>query len=434
MLIRRLGTLLLLTILLVLLETAPLGVFAQSGELPAAAPKEAGFSGERLAALDVSLKKYVDDGALSGIVTLVTRHGTIVSSNTYGYQDLAGKVPMRPDTIFRIYSMTKPITGVAMMKLYEQGKWRPDDPLSKHIPEFANLQVYAGTDPSGKLVLEKPAHAPTVGELMSHTAGFTYGFFGSTPVDKLYLSENPLAAPNLHAFIEKLARLPLLYQPGTQWVYSVSVDVQGYLVEKLSGRSLPEFMRQEIFEPLGMHDTAFAVPAATMDRLATVYRFDPNAGLTPVPHAAGVNQVPGLASGGGGLYSTARDYARFAQMLANGGTLGGARILTPSSVVLMRTNHLADSLRDNRFGAGLHRMRPGAGFGYDVAVFDDPVKAGSTAGKGTYFWDGLAGTWFWIDPANDIVFVGMIQRILAAGMPNLQELSRTLVQQALITP
>ena len=434
MFILRLGALLLLTILPVLLETAPLGIVAQSGELPAAAPKEAGFSGERLAALDLSLKKYVDDGALSGIVTLVTRHGTIVSSNTYGYQNLAGKVPMRPDTIFRIYSMTKPITGVAMMKLYEQGKWRPDDPLSKHIPEFANLQVYAGTDPSGKPVLEKPAHAPTVGELMSHTAGFTYGFFGSTPVDKLYLSENPLAAPNLQAFIETLARLPLLYQPGTQWVYSVSVDVQGYLVEKLSGKSLPEFMRQEIFEPLGMRDTAFAVPAATMDRIATVYRFDPNAGLTPVPHAAGVNQVPGLASGGGGLYSTARDYARFAQMLANGGTLGGARILTPSSVVLMRTNHLADSLRDNRFGVGIHRMRPGAGFGYDVAVFDDPVKAGSTAGKGTYFWDGLAGTWFWIDPANDIVFVGMIQRVLAAGMPNLQELSRTLVQQALITP
>jgi CubicO group peptidase (beta-lactamase class C family) len=434
MLMRRLSTFILPAILLVLPRPAFVGLVAQSSELPAVAPREADFSSERLAALDLSMKKYVDDGALSGIVSLVTRHGKIVSSNTYGYQDLARKVPMRPDTIFRIYSMTKPITGVAMMKLYEQGKWRPDDPLSKHIPEFANLQVYAGTDSSGKPLLEKPAHAPTVGELMSHTAGFTYGFFGSTPVDKLYQSEAPLSAANLQAFIEKLARLPLLYQPGTQWVYSVSVDVQGYLVEKLSGKPLPEFMRQEIFEPLGMHDTAFAVPAAKMDRLATVYRFDANAGLTPVPHAAGVNQVPGLASGGGGLYSTARDYVRFAQMLANGGTLGGVRILTPSSVVLMRTNHLGDSLRDNRFGIGIHRMRPGEGFGYDVAVFDDPGKAGSTAGKGTYLWDGHAGTWFWIDPANDIVFVGMIQRILAPEMPNLQELSRTLVQQALITP
>jgi CubicO group peptidase (beta-lactamase class C family) len=423
-----------LIVLLALLRPGPPWVTAQQAELATVAPKEAGLSSERLAALDSSLKKYVDDGALSGIVALVTRHGKIVSSTAYGYQDLAGKIPMRSDTIFRIYSMTKPIAGVAMMKLYEQGKWRPDDPLSKHIPEFANLQVYAGTDSSGKPLLEKPAHPPTVGELMSHTAGFTYGFFGSTPVDKLYQSDNPLAAPSLQAFIEKLARLPLLYQPGSQWVYSVSVDIQGYLVEKLSGKSLPGFMQQEIFGPLGMHDTAFAVPAAKMDRLATIYRFDPKAGLTPVPHAAGVNQVPGLASGGGGLYSTARDYTRFAQMLANGGTLGSVRILSPSSVVLMRTNHLADALRDNRFGIGIHRMRPGEGFGYDVAVFDDPGKAGSTTGKGTYLWDGLAGTWFWIDPANDIVFVGMIQRIIAPDMPNLQDLSRTLVQQALIAP
>jgi CubicO group peptidase (beta-lactamase class C family) len=197
---------------------------------------------------------------------------------------------------------------------------------------------------------------------------------------------------------------------------------------------LPEFLRQEIFEPLGMHDTAFAVPAAKMDRLATVYRFDPKAGLTPVAHAPNVNQVPGLASGGGGLYSTARDYARFAQMLASGGTLGAVRILAPSSVVLMRTNHLADSLRDNRFGIGTHRIRPGFGFGYGVAVFDEPGKAGSTTGKGTYLWGGLAGTGFWIDPANDIVFVGMIQRIMATGMPNLQDLSRTLVHHALLTP
>jgi CubicO group peptidase (beta-lactamase class C family) len=420
-------------VLLLCLVVTPL--VAQHAEIPTAAPATVGFSAERLRAVNDSLHKLVDEGALSGIVSLVMRQGKIVSSDVYGYQDIARKAPMRADTIFRIYSMTKPITGVAMMKLYEQGKWHPDDPLSRYIPEFANLQVYGGTDGSGAVKLEKPVHPPTVGELMTHTAGFTYGFFGATPIDKQYQADNPLAAPTTQAFIEKLARIPLLYQPGTQWVYSVSVDVQGYLVEKLSGKSLPEFMRQEIFEPLGMRDTGFAVPKEKLDRLATVYGFDARSGLTPVPHDPNVSTLPGLASGGGGLYSTARDYARFAQMLANDGALDGVRILAPSTVALMRANQLPDSLRDGRFGIGFQRMRPGFGFGYDVAVFDDPHKVGSTTGTGTYLWDGAAGTWFWIDPTNDIVFIGMIQRMLTAGgMPNVQNLSRALVHQALIEP
>ena len=420
--------------LVTLLWTSSGDVIARQAELPTVAPTTVGFSSERLDLLNAAMRRVVDGGALPGIVTLVARHGKIVSSDVYGYQDLAKKVPMRPDTIFRIYSMTKPITGVAMMKLYEQGKWHPDDPLSRYIPELANVQVYAGVDAAGQPMFEKPAHAPTVGELMTHTAGLTYGFFGSTPVDKMYVSENPLAAPTLQGLVDKLGKLPLLYQPGTQWVYSLSVDVQGYLVEKLSGKSLPDFMRTEIFEPLGMRDTAFAVPAAKLDRLATVYRSDPKGTLAAVPHDPNVGTVPGLASGGGGLYSTARDYLRFAQMLANGGVLDGARILAPSTVSLMRANHLPDSLRDKGFGIGIQRIRPGFGFGYDVAVFDDPHKAGSTTGPGTFLWDGLAGTWFWVDPANDIVFVGMIQRIGSAGMPNLQNLSRALVLQALVEP
>ena len=422
-------------LLIALLVSAPLSALAQHSELPTAAPSTVGFSAERLKAVDASLQKFVDQGALSGIVTLIARKGRVISTSAYGYQDLAKKTPMRQDAIFRIYSMTKPITGVAMMKLYEQGKWHPDDPLSRYIPEFANVQVYAGVDGSGKTILEKPAHPPTIGELMTHTAGFTYGFFGATPVDKQYQSDNPLAAPTLQAFIEKLAKIPLLYQPGTQWVYSVSVDVQGHLVEKLSGKSLPEFMRQEIFEPLGMRDTGFSVPAAKLDRLATVYNFDAKAGLQPVPNDPNVTQVPGLASGGGGLYSTARDYARFAQMLLNDGALNGVRILAPSSVALMRANHLPDSLLNGRFGIGFQVLRQGFGFGYDVAVFDDPHKVGSTTGKGTYLWDGAAGTWFWIDPTNDVVFIGMIQRMVTAGgMPNLQNMSRALVHQALVEP
>jgi CubicO group peptidase (beta-lactamase class C family) len=410
-------------------------VIAQNKGLPAGKPETVGFSSERLGRLNREMRKLVDDQEFAGIVTMVARHGKLVSVDTYGHQDLAARTPLQRDTIFRIYSMTKPITGVAMMMLYEEGRWHPDDPLSKHIPEFAALKVYAGTGSDGTPALKAPGHAPTVGELMSHTAGFTYGLFGGAPVDKMYQADNPLAAPNLREFISKLAKLPLAYEPGEQWVYSVSVDIQGYLVEKLSGQSLPEFMRTKIFEPLGMTDTGFYIPQNKLSRLATVYSMDTQTHrLNPVPRDPNVTSMPGLPSGGGGLYSTADDYLRFAQMLANGGELDGVRLLAPGTVALMRDNHLPARLMDGRFGIGLQRIRPGFGFGYDVAVFDDPHKAGSTTGKGTYLWDGAAGTWFWVDPTNDIVFIGMIQRMAAAGIPNAQNLSRALVQQALVDP
>src|SRR4051812_25173411 len=374
-----------------------------------ATPESVGLSSEALAKIDEGMQGLVDKHHLAGIVTLVARHGKVVQHKAYGVQDLQSQTPMRPDTIARIYSMTKPVTGVAMMMLYEEGKWRPSDPIAKHIPEFANLKVYGGVDGSGAPILQAPAHAPTMAELMSHTAGFTYGLFGNTPVDKLYQTDPPLNAPSLKAFIDRMAALPLLYQPGQRWVYSVSVDVQGYLVEKLSGQAFPDFVRTRIFEPLGMADTGFAVPESKLSRLATVYEIDAKTRrLAPRPTDPNVTTMPGLPSGGGGLYSTADDYLRFAQMLLNGGQLDGVRLLAPGTVALMRDNQLPDRLRDGRFGIGIQQMRPGFGFGYDVAVFDDPHKAGSTTGKGTFLWDGYAGTWFWIDPANDIVFVGMI--------------------------
>ena len=421
------------------LVVALAGTLARAAELPAVKPENAGFSSERLQMLDTAMHEVVDRGALSGIVTLVARHGQVVHFDVYGKQDIAAGTPLRADTIFRIYSMTKPVTGVAMLKLYEQGKWDPSDPLARHIPEFANLQVYAGTDGTGALQLEKPKHAPTIAELMSHTAGFTYGFFGQSPVDRLYQTENPLAAPSSQAFIDRLAKIPLAYQPGEQWVYSVSVDVQGYLVEKLSGKSLAEFMRTEIFEPLDMRDTGFMVPAAKLDRVATIYSAGAN-GLAAQPRDPNIATLPGLQSGGGGLYSTARDYARFATMLANGGVLDGKRILAPATIDLMRANRLDDKLLDGRFGIGLQQMRKGFGYGYDVAVIYDPHAIGSTTGEGTYFWDGAAGTWFWVDPTNDVVFVGMIQRMggpPAPGtppLPNLQSMSRALVHAALVEP
>jgi len=409
---------------------------AQTTALPETRPEFVGFSAERLKRLDENLQSLVDNKQLAGIVTMAARHGRIMYNKTFGVQDIATAKPMQKDTIFRIYSMTKPITGVAMMILFEEGKWKPGDPISKYIPEFANLKVYAGQNADGTMRLEAPAHAPTMGELLSHTAGFTYGYFGDTPVDKMYQKSHPLQAESMGDFIKKLAELPLVYQPGEGWIYSVAVDVQGYLVEKLSGKPFPEFLQERIFKPLNMNDTAFFVPGQKMDRLATVYTADEKSlALVAMPHAEEVNKEPGLPSGGGGLYSTAADYVRFAQMLLNGGLLGGVRILSPSTVQLMRSNHLPDRLMTGKYGIGLYAMQPGLGFGYDFAVFEDPIKFGSTAGKGTFLWDGVAGTWFWIDPTNDLVFVGMIQRMMTApGAPNLEDLSRALLYQALVDP
>ena len=412
-------------------RSAPGGV-----EIPEAKPESVGFSAERLARLDSGMKALVDSKKLAGMVTVLARHGKIVDAKTYGYADVAGQKAMQNDTIVRIYSMTKPITGVAMMMLYEEGKWKPSDPIARYIPEFRDLKVYTGVDKDGKPALDKPAHAPTMGELMSHSAGFTYGFFGSTPVDKMYQEADLLNAPNLQEFINRVAKLPLLYQPGEGWVYSVSVDIQGYLVEKLSGKPFADFLRERIFQPLGMKDTGFYVPADKLDRVASIYQSDVNAGAAAMPKDPGIGSPPGLPSGGGGLYSTAGDYLRFAQMVLNGGELNGVRLLAPSSIELMRTNHVSDEVKAARkFGIGLYQMQPGLGFGYDFAILEDPPKLGSTAGKGTFLWDGVAGTWFWIDPSNDVVFVGIVQRwLMAPGAPDVENLSRALTYQALVNP
>ena len=411
-------------------------VAAAGSEIPETKPELVGFSAERLAHLDSSMKALVDSKKLAGMVTVLARHGKVVEEKTYGYADVAGQKPMQKDTIVRIYSMTKPITGIAMMMLYEEGKWKPSDPIARYIPEFRDLKVYSGVDKDGNPILDKPGHAPTMGELMSHTAGFTYGFFGSTPVDKLYLEADLLNAPNLQEFINRVAKLPLLYQPGEGWVYSVSVDIQGYLVEKLSGKPFAEYLRERIFSPLGMKDTGFYVPADKLNRVASIYQGDANPGANPMPKDPGIGQPPGLPSGGGGLYSTARDYLRFAQMVLNGGELNGVRLVAPSTIELMRTNHVSDEVKKARkFGIGLYQMQPGLGFGFDFAILEEPLKLGSTAGAGTFLWDGVAGTWFWIDPTNDVVFVGIIQRwLMTPGAPDVENLSRALTYQALVNP
>jgi CubicO group peptidase (beta-lactamase class C family) len=399
-------------------------------------PEVAGFSSERLERLHTLIQDEVDHKQLAGAITILARHGKIVDYHTYGVRDMASGAAMTKDTIFRDYSMTKPVTGVAMMILYEEGKWLPSDPISKFIPEFANLKVFNGVDADGKMILVDPEHAPTMRELMSHSAGFSYGN-GKTPVDAMYQDLKPMQSATLQETMDKLGKIPLNYQPGKGWMYSVSMDVEGYIVEKLSGQSLPDFMRDQIFAPLGMKDAGFFVPEDKRNRFATNYRDDGHGQLTVT--AAGsppsdYTKQPTMPSGGGGLASSAEDYYRFAQMLANGGELDGVRILAPATVKLMTSNHLPEELLTGKFGIGQHIMRPGFGYGYNCAVAFDPPEANLPDGKGTFFWDGAAGTWFWVDPTNDVVFVGMIQRMTSPDNHTLLYRSHAAVYQALVDP
>jgi len=375
----------------------------------------------------------VDNGRLAGAVTMVSRHGKVVEFDATGKRDIAANAPMQKDSIFRIYSMSKPITGVAMMILFEEGKWQLNDPVAKYIPEFAKLKVYA-TDPNGNVVMKDQNHPVTMRELMSHSGGFTYGFFSQTAVDKLQL-EADLLNPNntLDEFIKRVAKLPLNSQPGTEWHYSISVDIQGYIVQKLSGMPFEEFLEKRIFKPLGMSDTGFYVPKEKLNRFAEFYNYDNDGKLHAVGVREGLNHdfaaKPALSSGGGGLVSTATDYMRFSQMLLNGGQLDGVRILSPLTVELMHTNVLAPSVPI---------LAPGAGFGLDFAIYTDPVAAGGYYGKGSYWWGGAAGTWFWIDPVNDLIVVGMIQQAAGTGaaavgaVPDVRGLSHAWTYQAIL--
>ncbi len=415
------------------------GATGATVEMTPVKPESVGFSSDRLERLHTLMQDAVKNQQVAGVVTILARHGKVVDYRAYGMRDIASHTPMTTDTIFRDYSMTKPITATAMMILYEQGKWLPSDPISKYVPEFKNLKVYGGVGADGKMILVDPVHPPTMHELMTHTAGFTYGIFGDTPVDKMVRDANLFQSKDLHEFVTKLAQIPLLYQPGTKWVYSVSMDVQGYIVEKLSGKTLPEFDRDEIFKPLGMRDAGFYVPPDKWQRFATVYWVDPNGGLSDhgpqTVNKRDFAHEPSLPSGGGGMVSTAEDYYRFATMLLDQGQLNGQRILSPATVHLMSSNHLPPSLLTGEFKIGSQVMRPGFGYGYNCAVVYDPPTADLPEGKGTFFWDGAAGTWFWIDPTNDIVFVGMIQRMGAKPTSeNLQYLSRSVVYGALVDP
>ncbi|MDP3491035.1 MAG: serine hydrolase domain-containing protein [Phenylobacterium sp.] len=387
-------------------------------EVPVVAPAEAGFAATGIEALSSEMQSLVDQKKLAGAVTLLARQGKVVHFEAYGVQDVATGQPTARDTIYRIASMTKPVAGVAMMILWEEGRWSLDDPVAKHIPEFADLAVAtagAGTEPQ--------SHPMTMRELMSHTAGFD--------VSAGY-EDDGLQDGDLQAMIDKLAALPLAVQPGTDWRYGPSVNIQGYIVEELSGQSLDAFLKTRLFDPLKMEDTGFHVEAAKLGRVSAMHTYGDDGLIAPAGEVrAAPTSPPAFLSGSGGLFSTAEDYWRFAQMLANGGELDGVRILKPDTVELMRTNVLADGVTVDLYGPS----QTGVGFGLDFAVINDPAAAGTPQGLNSFYWGGAFGTWFWIDPTNDLVFVGMIQNlrgsIPGAGTPAMRDISPRLVYDAL---
>jgi CubicO group peptidase (beta-lactamase class C family) len=380
-------------------------------------PTTLGFTKPGIDALDGRMKPAVADGDTAGMTIILIRHGQVADFKSFGEQ--THDKPMALDSLFRIYLMSKPITGVAMMQLYEQGKWQLDDPITKYAPELAGLKeltwdndgkVAIGAD--GKPVLAAPKKPATMRQLMSHTAGFGYGLSGDDPVNKAFRDDRVLASSNLDAMMTKIAAIPLLYEPGTRWSYSVAVDIQGYLVQKLSGQKFGEYLKQHVTGPMGMTDTAFYVTPDRRARFTDVYHWDreQNKLVVNVARAdrGGFEDPRRLESGGGGLVASTHDYARFCQMMLNKGEIAGLRILKPETVALMTKNHIG----------GLHvsvdgtRPQPGAEavrFGLDFAVYVNPKSVGLPYGEGTYYWGGAAGTWFWIDPVNDLAFIGMIQ-------------------------
>jgi CubicO group peptidase (beta-lactamase class C family) len=334
---------------------------------------------------------------------------------------------MSQDSYFYLYSMTKPVTSVALLILYEEGRFQLDDPLADYLPEMADLKLYVGEGDDGNMILKDPARQPTIHDVFRHTAGFLYGGNGNRGIDRAY-SEAALMNGTLSELTRKLGKIPLAYEPGTRWVYSVSHDVQARLVEVLSGMPFDKFAQQRIFDPLGMKETVFGRPDALKDRFAVIYGGSQQGQLQPT----GALDRPGAASrvlGGLSLSSTASDYARFAQMLVNSGELGGVRILSRKTVDLMDSNHLPTGVTRGAAGGG---TAGGEGYGLGVRVVTDPAAAGNLTSVGTFGWSGAAGTHFFVDREEDLVAVFMIQSMGGAGGPGMTDEFETLVYQAIV--
>ena len=379
--------------------------------LPLAAPEEIGLSTARLARLGAVMAGEIERGRVPGAVALVARRGRLGYFESFGRRDAASGAPMTKDAIFRIYSMTKPITSVAAMMLWEEGRFLLSDPIAKYLPDLSRLDV--AVDRDGQIERVPVLRAVTIQDLLRHTSGLTYEFRGSGPVHRMYRSAKVDSRAQSNADqVATLGRMPLLHQPGTRWEYGRSTDVIGRLIEVLSGQKLSTFFEQRILAPLGMVDTAFHVPPLHHGRLAEAFGKDPDSGVTVQLHE--VRDPPNFESGGGGLVSTAADYARFLQMLLNGGTLGGRRFLSRKTLELMTADHLGPIT-----GAS-DLLLPGHGFGLGFAVRLHAGIAPVPGSIGQYFWGGLAGTTFWIDPAEQLFALMLIQA------PGLRDYYRTL--------
>jgi CubicO group peptidase (beta-lactamase class C family) len=415
------------------------GARAQT-QLPQAAPGEVGLSKDRLDRIRVAMEKQIAENRLAGGIGLIARRGKIAYFETYGMADKESGRPMQKDAIFRIYSMTKAVTGVAVMMLYEDGRFSLSDPVSRYLPEFSTMKVAVErTDPiTGKQVLSHTVAADrpiTILDLLRHTSGLNYtgphDEKGDLTYQKLGLNGADGGDSTLAEFTKRLASVPLVRQPGTVWDYSFSIDVLGRLVEVVSGQPLDQYFSEKIFKPLHMDDTGFYVPPQKLGRLVAIYDLNRDGTIRRGADAAQEfgRKKPTAFMGGGGLMSTATDYARFVQMLLNGGQLEGVRLLGPKTVELMRSDVLGDLPRANVALFGPTLPPPGYGFGLTFAVNLGPGKAGSIGSRGEYFWGGAAGTSFWIDPQEQLVGVLMIQTMLDLGKG---DLFKRLTYQAIV--
>lgn len=392
-------------------------------------PEELGFSSTRLKRVNNLMDRYVESGKLAGIVTCIARRGQVLHWETFGHQNLETKIPMSHDSIFRIYSMTKPITSVALMLLYEEALFNLTDPISQYIPAFKDVKVWGV---NGEL--ESPNRPITVQDLLRHTAGMSYGSIGEadSPVDKLYDDADLFdSSITIEEFTRRLAKLPLMFHPGEKWHYSVSTDVAGFLVEVLSGISLADFMQEKIFDPLQMADTAFHIEPSKLSRFCTLYGKTPDSDLDVLDLPKTSEYLPPVAlnSGGAGLVSTISDYLRFAQCILNKGELNGMRLLGPKTVKLMTCNHLTPDLLPIAF-EGAEPML-GMGFGLGFGVMLDAAHTGLMGSVGDYSWGGYAETYFWNDPQEELIAILMTQYLPSHTYPIRKEF-RSVVYQALI--
>lgn len=392
---------------------------AHAGEwLPSGNAERLGFDQDRLDRIALVMQSHVESGRLPGAVMVIVRDGKVIYRESVGYADMENAVPMDEDVVFRIYSMTKAVTTVAAMILVEEGKLRLTDPVSKFIPAFANTKVYVSGD-GEDAVLEDQNTVLTVHHLLTHTAGIPYG--GRSPAMSAYNDVNQSGAETLEQFANVVAPKPLVFQPGERWLYGFATDIVGRVVEVAAGQPFEDFLDQRIIEPLGMDDTSFTLESDMRPRLAVLYQ-DTYDGLKV---AAAPGQRPyelkdTIPSGGAGLFSTASDYLRFAQMLLNGGALDGVRILSPRSVELMSRNHLNEK----------QRFREGMGFGLGFGITEDPGIRQTYLSVGTYYWAGAADTHFWIDPEKNVIGLAMTQ--LFSNRSPLRDDMRVMTYQALI--